>query len=60
MSKHVKLVSALVAFVIIMSIHEDLYVVTSFFYGEFERFIVHPYGFEVIFKTPVELREGFK
>ena len=45
MSKHVKLVSAFIAFVIYLTIHEGLHVVTSFVYGEFERFVIHPYGF---------------
>ena len=59
-SKHVILVSAFIAFVIYLTIHEGLHMVTSIVYGEFERFVIHPYGFEVIFKTPVALREGFK
>jgi len=60
MAKTVKLVTAFIAFMILMTIHEGLHVITSMVYNEFGRFVVHPYGFEVVFKTPVELREGFK
>ena len=60
MARHLKLVSALIAFIIMITIHEGMHVLTGLAYNEFERFVIHPYGFEVIFKTPVELREGFK
>ena len=55
-----KRASPLLALVIWITIHEGLHVVTSMAYNEYERFVIHPYGFEVIFKTPVALREGFK
>lgn len=60
MSKYTKTVTFVIAFIIVMSIHEGLHLITSLFYNEYSRFVVHWYGFEVVFNTPVALREGFK
>ena len=58
--KNIKLVSFLTAFVIFVVVHEGLHVVTSLAFNEFQGFVIHYFGFEVIFKTPVALREGFQ
>ena len=58
--KNTKLVSVLIAYIIFVVIHEGLHVVTSLAFNEYQGFVIHSFGFEVIFMTPVELREGFQ
>ena len=48
------------AFIVVSMVHEGFHAVTSALYGECSHFVVHPYGFEVVYRTPVELREGFR
>ncbi|HDJ34224.1 MAG TPA: hypothetical protein ENF21_09045 [Bacteroidetes bacterium] len=48
------------AFIILAFIHESLHAVIAWAYGEFDSFVVHFYGFEVVYKTPVNTREGIQ
>jgi len=59
MGKVAKIGAFLAAFLVISMIHEGLHAATAMMYGEYNYFIIHPYGFEVVFVTPVELRAGF-
>ena len=60
MTRTTNITGLIAAFLSVMLIHEVFHVATGLLYGEFDRFKIHPYGFEVIFKTPVEQAEGFK
>jgi len=53
-------VAFVAAFIVVSMVHEGFHAVTSALYGECSHFVVHPYGFEVVYRTPVELREGFR
>jgi hypothetical protein len=55
-----KFLTFFVAFVIFAFIHEGSHALIAAIYGEFTDFLVHPYGFEVIFKTPTIQRQGIQ
>lgn len=46
--------------IIFLIIHEGCHALISMVFGEYKTFVIHPYGFEVIFQTPVYEREGIK
>jgi len=45
-----KLLTFLVAFLVVILVHEGAHALVAAAYGELAAFQVHPYGFEVIFK----------
>lgn len=49
------LISTILVFVIV---HETLHAFPALLYGEYGSFLVHPYGFEVIYKSPIPERVG--
>jgi len=51
--------SFLLAYYLVVTIHEGFHALISYFFEEYQTFRIHPYGFEVIFKTPPEIRHGF-
>jgi hypothetical protein len=51
------LVSGVVLFV---AIHEGLHALVATTFSEYDAFYVRPYGFEVVFKTPVADRQGIQ
>jgi len=53
-----KLLTFLVAFLVVILVHEGAHALVAAAYGELAAFQVHPYGFEVIFKTPIAQRQG--
>jgi len=55
-----KLLTFLVAFLIVALVHEGTHALIAAAYGELAAFRVHPYGFEVIFRTPVAQRQGIQ
>jgi len=55
MKKYLTLIPTLIIFAII---HEGLHALIAYIYGEYAGFHVKPFGFEVIFITPVEERSG--
>jgi hypothetical protein len=57
MHKYLYLVLALIMFVII---HEGTHALFAVAFDEYQAFVIHPYGMEVIFKTPIVGREGIK
>ncbi len=57
MSKYLTLILAIIFFAII---HEGTHALMAMSFDEYQSFKVHPYGLEVIFKTPVAEREGIK
>ncbi|MBE0431988.1 hypothetical protein IBX73_00830 [candidate division WOR-3 bacterium] len=48
----------IVAIVIFAVIHESLHVLVALAFDEYQWFVVHPYGLEVIFKTEPAARQG--
>ncbi|MFA5815330.1 MAG: hypothetical protein WC865_06900 [Bacteroidales bacterium] len=46
----------LIALILYMVIHEDIHVVVSLLYGEYHSIVIHWYGPQVIFVTPVAER----
>ena len=49
----------ILAALLLAGIHEGAHALTSALYGEYATFTVRPYGaMEIIYKTPVEAREG--
>jgi len=55
-----KLLTFLIAFLIVILVHEGAHALVAAAYGELAAFQVHPYGFEVIFKTPIAQRQGIE
>lgn len=55
-----RLLTFLAAVGIFAVIHEGAHILVSLALDEYQTFVVHPYGFEVIVKTPVEEREGIQ
>jgi len=55
-----KLLTFLIAFLIVALVHEGTHALIAAAYGELAAFQVHPYGFEVIFRTPVAQRQGIQ
>ncbi|WP_018962793.1 hypothetical protein [Coprothermobacter platensis] len=55
-----KFLTFFVAFVIVAFIHEGTHALIAAAYGEFADFLVHPYGFEVVFRTPTIQRHGIQ
>jgi len=45
-----KAINVLVAFLVVVLVHEGAHALVAAAYGELVAFQVHPYGFEVIFK----------
>jgi len=45
---------------IVVLVHEGAHALVAAAYGELVAFQVHPYGFEVIFKTPIAQRQGIE
>ena len=54
---YIILVIAVLTFI---ALHEGTHLAVGYAYGEFESLRILPYGVEVIFKTPVELRSGIQ
>jgi hypothetical protein len=52
------LIYFLIAWILYVIIHEGIHVIAALPYGEFHSIIVHWYGPQVIFNTPVAEREG--
>jgi hypothetical protein len=51
--------AALILALIIMALfHEGIHALMALLWGEYKTFLVHPYGLEVVFQTPVAEREG--
>jgi hypothetical protein len=50
----------ILAVIIVALIHEGSHALIASLYGEYETFLIHPYGLEVVFQTPVAEREGIK
>ncbi len=57
MKKYLTLILAVIIFAII---HEGTHAIIAMAFEEYQTFQVHPYGLEVIFKTPVTERKGIK
>lgn len=57
MRKYLTFILAIIIFAII---HEGTHALIAMAFEEYQAFQVHPYGLEVIFKTPVAEREGIK
>jgi len=57
MRKYLYFVLALIMFIII---HEGTHALVAVAFDEYQTFVIHPYGMEVILKTPVVEREGIK
>lgn len=57
MRKYLTFILAIFIFVII---HEGIHAIIAMTFEEYQAFRVHPFGLEVIFKTPVAEREGIK
>jgi len=57
MRKYLSLVLALIIFAII---YEGIHALVAIAFDEYQTFVIHPYGLEVRFKTPVAQREGIK
>lgn len=57
MRKYLTFILAIIIFAII---HEGVHALFAMVFEEYQAFQIHPYGFEVIFKTPVTEREGVK
>jgi hypothetical protein len=55
-----KVLILLVAFAVVVAIHEGAHALTALVYGEYKAFHVKPYGLEVEYETPVEERQGAK
>lgn len=50
----------LLAFIICAVIHEGIHALMATAFNEYQDFRVHPYGLEVVYKTPVPERAGIK
>lgn len=57
MRKYLYLFLSLIIFAII---HEGTHALIAVAFDEYKTFVIHPYGLEVIFKTPVAEREDIK
>ena len=57
MKKYLVLLTAIVIFVFV---HEGIHALLAMVFDEYQSVRVHPYGLEVIYKTPVAEREGIK
>jgi len=55
-----KWLTFLLALVLLAFLHEGTHALVAGFFGEYDAFHVHPYGFEVTFNTPVEQRAGMQ
>jgi hypothetical protein len=55
-----KYLTLILAIIIISIIHESTHALIAMTFDEYQVFQVHPYGLEVIFKTPVAEREGIQ
>lgn len=55
-----KLLSITVAVVLFAGIHEGLHALVAAAFGEYDAFRVRPFGFEVVFRTPVAERLGLQ
>jgi len=55
-----KLFLVALTMLIFIVVHEGTHALTATMFGEFGGFVVHSYGFEVRFNTPVPDRQGFK
>lgn len=55
-----KYLTVILAIIIFAIIHEGTHALMAMAFEEYEAFQVHPYGLEVIFKTPVAERQGIK
>jgi hypothetical protein len=53
-----KLLSITLAVALFALIHEGLHALVAAAFGEYDAFRVRPFGFEVIFRTPVAERQG--
>ncbi len=54
------LLNLVLALIIFAIIHEGTHALVAVAFDEYQTFAIHPYGLEVIFKTPVAEREGIK
>ncbi|HOD66382.1 MAG TPA: hypothetical protein PLR32_04130 [candidate division Zixibacteria bacterium] len=52
------LIGLVIAVALLAFVHESLHAATAALFGEYGSFRVHWYGFEVIYRTAVELRAG--
>lgn len=50
----------LLAVLIYAALHEGAHALAAFAFGEYDSFRVRPWGLEVVMKTPVENRAGFR
>ncbi len=57
MKRYLGLILAIVLFI---TIHEGMHALMALAFDEYQAFRVRPYGYEVIFKTPVAERVGVK
>ena len=55
-----KLGALALAIMIVTIIHEGTHTVTAILFDEYQALKIHPYGWEVIFKSPVDVRQGIK
>jgi len=55
-----KLLTFLIAFLLVVLVHEGAHALVAAAYGELAAFQVHPYGFEVIFKAPISQKQGIE
>lgn len=53
-----KSIAFIIAFLILITLHEGLHALTALPFGEYQSFHVRPLGFEVTFNTPVAERSG--
>jgi hypothetical protein len=54
------ILSFLFAYIILITIHEGAHALLAFAFGEYGDFIVKFYGYEVIYQTPPEQRDGLQ
>lgn len=57
MRKYAALILALAVFAFF---HEGVHALVAAVYGEYRTFVIHPYGLEVVFQTPVAARAGIE
>lgn len=55
--KYLVLITTIVIFAFV---HEGIHALLAMVFDEYQSFRVHPYGLEIIYKTPVAEREGIK
>lgn len=55
-----KILILAVAVLIFLLLHEGAHMVVAHAFGEYDSIQLHPYGVEVIFKTPLQQRAGVK